>query len=81
MSKCEKPKITSYTKSEAYIRVSVLPDYARFGSKGLKSEKDFVHLIQRRAFDLAACNAGLKVSLNDIKLPVKGLLIKFILQC
>ncbi|XP_054716162.1 DNA topoisomerase 2-alpha-like [Uloborus diversus] len=69
MSKTEDPKISSF-KGTDYTCVTFYPDLSKF--KMTELEKDIVSLMTRRAYDIAGCTKGVKVYLNDKRLPVKG---------
>lgn len=72
MNNREKEKITS-NKSGAFIRVSFLPDYTRFGMEG-GIDDDLEALLYRRVYDMAGTVTGVKVYLNGelIKLAFKS---------
>jgi DNA topoisomerase II len=65
MSKIGEPKVSNVSKdTEPYTKITYLPDYERFGMDGLSD--DVVSLLQKRAYDLAACaNKKTRVYLND----------------
>jgi len=65
----DKPVVRSTTKNP-YTKITFLPDYERFGLKGLTD--DIYELFRRRTIDAAACtNKNVTVFFNDEKLPVK----------
>lgn len=66
MTKTTAPAIKE--SSEDYTKISFSPDLAKF--KMEKLDKDIVDLMSRRAFDVAASTRGVKVFLNDKRLPV-----------
>ena len=71
MTKIEKPTITSCKDKKGLVRITYWPDLKRFGQSEFTD--DFVKLISRRVYDVAACTPK-KVScyLNGEKLPVKS---------
>lgn len=73
MSKVHKPKIKDSKGKKQYTQISYIPDYERFGMKGLTD--DIIGLFKRRAYDLGfTCNMGekkVKVYLNGTKLSTK----------
>ncbi|KAL0491598.1 TOP2 [Acrasis kona] len=69
MSTCKKPTITKKSQPE-YIRVTVHPDFEKFGLEGF--DEEFTSLLYRRVHDLAGCNDGLKVWLNKKVISSKG---------
>lgn len=65
----DKPSIRS-TPKLPYTKITFLPDYERFGMKGITD--DIFELFRRRTIDAAACtNKGVTVTFNDEKLPIK----------
>ena len=46
-----KPKITTVTKANPYTKITWLPDYERFGMKGMNDE--VVSVIRKRVYDIA----------------------------
>ncbi|XP_014248287.1 DNA topoisomerase 2 [Cimex lectularius] len=58
------------SSEEDYTKVSFSPDLSKF--KMEKLDKDIIDLMSRRAFDVAASTRGVKVFLNDVKLPIKN---------
>lgn len=68
MSKCNPPVITSARSENNYIRVTLYPDFAKFGISGF--DQEFLSLIHRRVWDLAGCNEGLKVFLNSKRVAI-----------
>ena len=70
MTRRDKPKITSY-KSKPFTKVTYIPDYIRFGKKGL--DKNMIEIIRKRAYDLAACTSGsVNVYLNEELIKIKS---------
>jgi DNA topoisomerase-2 len=65
MYKKDEPKITSINKTDKpYTKITFLPDYEKFGLKGLSN--DMTGLLMKRAYDIAACDCKrVKVYLND----------------
>lgn len=73
LSKRSKPKVTSLKgdSPRTYTKISFIPDFQKFGVEGLTD--DFVSLIVKRAYDLAACtNNKVKVFVNDTKLEINN---------
>ena len=65
-----KPSVRKCTKSKPYTKVSWLPDYKRFGLKGLT--KDLVALFKKRTLDIAAITRKtVKVKFNKQLLPIR----------
>lgn len=71
MTKKEPAIVEKSEAKESRVRVSFLPDYARFGLPGL--DADTHALLSRRAFDLAATTPGLRVRLDGRRVPVRSL--------
>lgn len=69
MGKVSEPKIND-TASTDYTKITFSPDLAKF--KMEKLDDDIVHLMSRRAYDIAASTRGVSVFLNGDKLPVKN---------
>jgi DNA gyrase/topoisomerase IV subunit B/ssDNA-binding Zn-finger/Zn-ribbon topoisomerase 1 len=71
MTERTKPKITS-NSGKSYTKITFLPDYSRFGMKGL--EDDTILLLRKRVLDCIACtSSNVQVYLNGEKLRGKGL--------
>ncbi|KZT42853.1 type II DNA topoisomerase [Sistotremastrum suecicum HHB10207 ss-3] len=70
MGKRGKEKITKNTKGAEYTRITFKPDLARFGMDSI--DADIEALLMRRVYDMAGTLKGVKVSLNDEKLKIKG---------
>lgn len=74
LDKIDAPVITKATTVKPYTKVSFIPDYARFGIKGLTSE--MISLMKKRVYDIIAVtdNASkkLKVQCNGTLIPVKN---------
>ena len=68
----EEPVITDVPKnSESYIKITFVPDYKKFGLKGLT--KDMASLFKRRVYDVAGTtNSSVKVYYNDKLLEIKS---------
>ena len=69
------PTIKKVAKTaKPFTRVTFRPDYERLGFKPTgRTWKSFVHLLHKRAIDIAACtDAKVKVSFNGEIVPVKG---------
>lgn len=64
----EKEKITS-NKSAAFVRVTFLPDYERFGMQNI--DDDLEAMILRRIYDMAGTLTGIKVYLNGELIKLK----------
>lgn len=65
----DKPSIRSTSKSP-YTKITFLPDYERFGMKGMTD--DVFELLKRRTIDAAACtNKNVAIYFNNEKLPIK----------
>lgn len=68
MTKTTAPAIKD--SSEDYTKITFSPDLAKFKMESL--DKDTVDLLSRRAYDVAASTRGVKVYLNDQRLPIKN---------
>lgn len=60
MRKRTKPSIKPSNKN--HTEISYIPDYERFGLKGI--DEDHFKMIEKRVYDLAACNTNLKIYFN-----------------
>ncbi|XP_042362205.1 DNA topoisomerase 2-beta isoform X1 [Plectropomus leopardus] len=69
MSKTSDPRI-KFFDGDDFTCVTFQPDLSKF--KMEKLDKDIVALLTRRAYDVAGCCKGVKVTLNGKKLPVNG---------
>jgi DNA topoisomerase II len=70
MTKRGAPKITK-AKGKDWTRITFFPDFAKFGMLGF--DEDILGLLRKRVFDVAGtASKGLKVYLNDAKLPVRS---------
>ncbi|KAF8771264.1 DNA topoisomerase 2-alpha like protein [Argiope bruennichi] len=69
MTKAEEPKIQSFSGSD-FTCITFYPDLTKFKMTVL--DKDIVAIMTRRAYDIAGCARGVKVILNDKRLPVKS---------
>jgi DNA topoisomerase II len=67
MSKKSEPKISAATTD--FTRITFTPDFAKFGLQGF--DDDMVDLMTKRVYDMAGCNAGVKVFFNEQRVPVK----------
>lgn len=67
MSKVGQVKLSDAAK-EDFTKISFTPDLKKF--KMDKLDKDIVDLMARRAYDIAASTGGVKVYLNDKRVPV-----------
>jgi DNA topoisomerase-2 len=74
LDKIDAPVITKSASAKPYTKVSFIPDYARFGIKGLTPE--MISLMKKRVYDIIAVtdNASkkLKVQCNGTPIPVKN---------
>lgn len=72
MSKKDEPTITKMTGSSSYLKISFIPDFKRFGIKGLNN--DIISLFSKRVYDIAACvaDSNVKVYLNDELINLKN---------
>jgi DNA topoisomerase-2 len=68
MSSRTEPVIKSHKKG--YTEISYIADFDRFGMK--KIDKSSLQMIQRRLYDIAACNTSLKIYLNDTLISFKN---------
>lgn len=62
MSSKTEPKITKGAKG--FTRISYIPDFNRFGMNGI--DEPSIKMIQKRIYDIAACNSSLKLFFNDV---------------
>ncbi|KYQ90029.1 DNA topoisomerase II [Tieghemostelium lacteum] len=62
MKQKEDPVITSYSKSTNYTTITFFPELKRFGMTHF--DDDLMALLEKRVYDIAGTNAGLKVSYN-----------------
>ena len=60
---------TASSKAD-FKRITFRPDLSRFGMS--EFDDDTVALFTRRVYDMAGVNNGLKVFLNDSRLPIKN---------
>ncbi|RNA39637.1 DNA topoisomerase 2-alpha-like, partial [Brachionus plicatilis] len=67
MNKTADPIIKA-NKDQDFTCITFYPDLAKFGMDSL--EDDTISLLARRAYDIAASTRGVKVYLNDKKLPI-----------
>jgi len=67
MSKVGSPKLTE-ASNEDFTKITFQPDLKKFKMDSL--DKDMVDLMSRRAYDIAASTGGVKVYLNDKRVPV-----------
>lgn len=71
MSQKSKPKITK-ASGKSYTKITFLPDYTRFGMKGL--DDDSISILSKRVYDCIACtDKHVGIYLNGEKLKGKGL--------
>ena len=69
MTKAGEPEVEDH-KGEEFTKITFRPDFEKFNMTSL--DPDTVSLLNRRAFDIAACCSGVKVFLNGQRLPVKN---------
>jgi DNA topoisomerase-2 len=67
MNKAQDPVIKP-NKDEDFTQITFYPDLKKFGMDNL--EDDTIALLARRAYDIAASTRGVKVFLNDKRLPI-----------
>ncbi|XP_028179353.1 DNA topoisomerase 2 isoform X1 [Ostrinia furnacalis] len=68
MTKASEPKVKESGKDDDFTKVTFSPDLAKF--KMDKLEDDIVALMSRRAYDVAASTAGVKVYLNGERIKI-----------
>lgn len=68
MSKRTKAKITPSTKK--HTEITFMPDYSRFDLTGIN--EDHYLMIEKRIYDLAGCNPGLKIYFNDVLVNINS---------
>ncbi|KAB7496963.1 DNA topoisomerase 2-alpha [Armadillidium nasatum] len=69
MSKATEPKIKEFSGSD-FTKITFSPDLSKFKMETL--DDDIVSIMSRRAFDIAASSRGVKVFLNEKRVPVKN---------
>lgn len=69
MSQKGDPLITSNSKDQ-YTKISFKPDLKKFGMSAM--DDDLISLFSKRVYDLAGCCKGIKVYLNDERIPVRN---------
>uniref|UniRef100_A0A6G6ACA9 DNA topoisomerase 2 n=1 Tax=Borely moumouvirus TaxID=2712067 RepID=A0A6G6ACA9_9VIRU len=62
----EKPKVTSVKTKTPYTKISFIPDFKKFGLKGLTD--DILALFKKRVYDLAMTTSA-KIFYNDKPIP------------
>ncbi len=67
MNKTQEPTIKA-NKDDDFTSITFHPDLTKFGMTHL--EDDTIRLLARRAYDVAASTRGVKVYLNDKRLPI-----------
>eukprot|EP01083_Nonionella_stella_P285673 972500_1 len=73
MSTRFEPEITNLDANESgYTKISFNPDLSRFGLESIDS--DLMSLLERRVYDVAACNPSVEVSFNGEVLPIDSFL-------
>lgn len=68
MRKRTKPVIKKSTKN--HTQISFIPDFERFGMD--KIDDDHFKMIEKRIYDIAACNPGIKITFNGKKINVNS---------
>jgi DNA topoisomerase-2 len=69
MGVCHPPKMKKYAKVSSSVSISFVPDWKKFGAKGL--EDDFKAVIEKRVQDASFCVGGrCKVFFQDQEVPV-----------
>jgi len=68
MAKKTKPNVKSQRKG--FTEISYVADFKRFGMK--KIDKPSLQMIEKRLYDIAACNPKLKIWLNDEVISFKS---------
>jgi len=63
-----KPKVVS--SKRGFTEISYVPDFERFGMK--KIDKPSLQMMEKRLYDIAACNPKLKIWLNDEPISFKS---------
>ena len=61
MSKPGDPIVKDYSKNDEYTKITFQPDLEKFNMTSL--DPDTISLLNRRAFDIAACCSGVKVGI------------------
>lgn len=69
MTKASEPKVKD-ASGEDFTKITFMPDLSKF--KMEKLDQDIVGLMCRRAYDVAASARGVKVFLNNKRLPIKN---------
>ena len=64
------PIITSNSRNEEYTRITFKPDFEKFGMASI--DEDTEALFTKRVYDLAGCINGVKVYLNNERLPIRS---------
>lgn len=73
MSVIDKPKVKASSAKCGYVKISFLPDFAKFGIKSDDVPIDMIRIFERRLWDTAACTRqNVSVYWNSEKLPVKN---------
>lgn len=71
MGKVNKPKIVEAKgKDKDFTRITFTPDLEKFGMTEL--DDDIVAILSRRVYDVAGTTRGVKVYLNDERLPISS---------
>jgi DNA topoisomerase-2 len=70
MQQCGSPQIRACSPKENFTRISFVPDLPKFGMDAL--DTDTLALMEKRVYDIAGCNPGVKVYWNGIRLPVRS---------
>lgn len=69
MTKTSEPKLKPHSGDD-FTKITFSPDLVKFNME--KLDDDIVHLMSRRAYDIAASTRGVKVMLNGERIKVKG---------
>jgi len=64
----------SKQQKRTWTRVSFWPDFRRFGQATNDFDEDFLALVRRRVLDVAGIVQGLRVTFNDVRLPIRSFL-------
>ena len=69
LSKKSTPKISNYTESTGYVKISFIPDYDYFKLKSL--DKNHLKVMEKRVYDIAAISPeNVSIFLNDKKINI-----------
>jgi DNA topoisomerase-2 len=56
MSKVREPGIKKYSLAKSSVKITLVPDWKRFGMKGL--DEDFFRVIEKRVYDAVVCTSS-----------------------